>query len=71
MAVLSYKEISASPIGETAGRKYRHMMGQADRLSRCEWNDFPETGAIMDKMVMCWLLGMPLLLLLLLQYFMY
>jgi len=30
-----------------------------------------ETGEIMEKMVICWLLGMPLLMLLILQYFMY
>jgi len=83
---LSYKAISSSPIAGDTSRQYRSGTGSAvasdqqrgdpgkerkRQAVRFTTQEHTETGAIMEKIVICWLVGMPLLMLLILQYLMY
>jgi hypothetical protein len=69
---------SVTDLSEAASREHRsnrmQQKGMARKRQAVRFNTRTiETGATMEKekLVICWLLGMPLLMLLLLQYFLY
>jgi len=71
--------MSGSPIAAQAGHRYCDHVRSAslnvgkphEKAAVAGNNHLQKSGAIMNKIVMFWLLGMPLLMLLVLQYLMY